>query len=83
MYLGSLLKSIDNKYKKISIRGICFNSKKVKKRDVFFAIKGNKKKGSKFINEAIYKGNKHNLKNQERSKMQQAFLNKYLMHKRS
>ena len=56
MYLGSLLKSIDNKYKKISIRGICFNSKKVKKRDVFFAIKGNKKKGSKFINEAIYKG---------------------------
>ena len=26
----------DNKYKKISIRGICFNSKKVKKRDVFF-----------------------------------------------
>ena len=56
MYLGSLLKSIDNKYKKISIRGICFNSKKVKKRDVFFAIKGNKKIGSKFINEAIYKG---------------------------
>ena len=56
MYLGSLLKSIDKKYKKISIRGICFNSKKVKKRDVFFAIKGNKKIGSKFINEAIYKG---------------------------
>ena len=56
MYLGSLLKTIDNKYKKISISGICFNSKKVKKRDIFFAIKGNNKTGSKFISEAIHKG---------------------------
>ncbi len=56
MYLGSLLKTIGNKYKKISISGICFNSKKVKKRDIFFAIKGNNKTGSKFISEAIHKG---------------------------
>ena len=56
MYLGSLLKSIDNKYKRISVRGISFNSKKIKKGDVFFAIKGNKETGAKFINEAIHKG---------------------------
>ena len=56
MYLGSLLKSIDNKYKNISVRGISFNSKKIKKGDVFFAIKGNKETGAKFIKEAIHKG---------------------------
>ena len=56
MYLGKLLKSIDKKYKKIPIKGICFDSRKIKNKDVFFAIKGSNDSGSKFIKEAIKKG---------------------------
>jgi len=56
MQLGSLLKSIDKKHKKISIKGISFDSRKVKKNDIFFAIKGSKTSGSKFINKALLRG---------------------------
>ncbi len=56
MLLGQLLKSVSTKYQKIQIRGISFDSRKIKKKDVFFAIKGNKTSGIKFINEAILKG---------------------------
>ena len=56
MRLGNLLKSVNKKYQKLPIRGISFDSKKVKKKDIFFAIEGNKISGSKFINEAIAKG---------------------------
>ena len=38
------------------MQGISFDSRKVKKRDIFFAIKGNQTSGIKFINEAISKG---------------------------
>ena len=55
MQLGSLLKSIEKKHKRISIKGISFDSRKVKKNDIFFAIKGNKTSGSKFINKALLK----------------------------
>ena len=40
MYLGQLLQSISKEYKNIYIRGIAFDSRKVKKGDIFFAIKG-------------------------------------------
>ena len=56
MYLENLIKSADKKYKKIPISGISFDSRKVKKRNIFFAIDGNKISGSKFIHEAIFKG---------------------------
>ena len=56
MYLEHLIKSVDKKYKKIPISGISFDSRKVKKRNIFFAIDGNKISGSKFIHEAIFKG---------------------------
>ena len=56
MYLGHLIKSAGKKYKKISISGISFDSRKVEKRNIFFAIEGNKISGSNFINEAILKG---------------------------
>ncbi|MBL4626018.1 MAG: hypothetical protein JKX77_00325, partial [Pelagibacteraceae bacterium] len=56
MLLGNLLKSARKKYRKISVEGICFDSRKVKKKDIFFAIKGNKLSGRKFIDEAISKG---------------------------
>jgi len=56
MRLGNLLKFTNKNYRKISVRGISFDSRKVKKRDIFFAIKGNKKSGVNFINDAISKG---------------------------
>jgi len=56
MRLGNLLKSVNKKYQKIPISGISFDSREVKKENIFFAIEGNKISGSKFINEAITKG---------------------------
>ena len=56
MLLGQLLKSVSKKYQKIQIRGISFDSRKIKKRDIFFAIRGNQTSGIKFINDAISKG---------------------------
>ena len=56
MRLGNLLKSTGKKHNKISVKGISFDSRKVKKNDIFFAIKGNKTSGTKFINEALLKG---------------------------
>ena len=56
MQIGNLLKSTGKKYQKIPIRGISFDSRKLKKRDIFFAIKGNKTSGIKFISEIKSKG---------------------------
>ena len=56
MLLKELLKSTKKKYKNIPVRGISFDSRKVKKNYIFFAIKGNKLSGHKFINEAISNG---------------------------
>ena len=56
MLLGNLLETVDQKYQKISVNGIAFDSREVKKKDVFFAIKGKKTSGVKFINDAILKG---------------------------
>ena len=56
MQLGDLLKSVKKKYKTISINGICFDSRKLKKKDVFFAIEGNKNSGNNFINDVIKNG---------------------------
>jgi len=38
MYLSELFKSVGNKYQKINIKGICFDSRKAKQNDIFFAI---------------------------------------------
>ena len=56
MFLGNLLKSINKNYRKIHVNGISFDSRTVKKKDIFFAIKGNETSGIKFINDAISKG---------------------------
>ena len=55
MLLKKLIKNHQKK-KKIKIKGLSINSKKIKKGFIFFAIKGNKFNGEKFINEAIKKG---------------------------
>ena len=56
MLLGKLLKSVSKNYRKIPVGGISFDSRKVKKRDIFFAIKGNQTSGIKFINDALSNG---------------------------
>ena len=56
MYLGSLFKSVSKNRKKIPVKGICFDSRKIKKNDVFFAIKGNQTSGVQYIEQAIAKG---------------------------
>ena len=56
MLLGHLLKSVSKKYQNVYVSGICFDSRKVKKNYIFFAIKGNQTSGAKFINDAISRG---------------------------
>ena len=56
MLLKKLIKNLPQEKKNIRIKGIADNSKKVKKGFIFFAIKGSKINGEKFINEAIRKG---------------------------
>ena len=56
MFLGELLKSANKKYYKIPVKGICFDSRKVKKNDIFFAINGTQTSGNTFIHDAVLKG---------------------------
>ena len=56
MLLKKLIKNLRKEYNKIKIRGLAINSKKVKKGFIFFAIKGKKINGEKFIFEAIKNG---------------------------
>ena len=56
MLLENLIRSLKKKYKKIDIKNICFDSRKIKKKDAFFSIKGKTTSGSNFIEEAISKG---------------------------
>ena len=58
MYLGNYIKKLDKKYKKIYFSGLAFNSKKVKKNNIFFAIEGYKFDGNRYIFEAIKNGAK-------------------------
>ena len=56
MLLGDLFRSVGKRYQKIHVKGISFDSRKIKKRYIFFAIKGNQTSGIKFIRDAILKG---------------------------
>ena len=58
MLLGNYFKNINNKYKKFFFSGISFDTKNIKKNNIFFAIKGNSIDGNKFIPIAIKKGSK-------------------------
>ena len=58
MLLKQLIKKIPFEKKKLKIRGLSTNSKNIKKGYIFFAIKGERVDGEKFINEAITKGAK-------------------------
>ena len=65
MIIGNFIKQIELKYKNHYFSGLCFNSAKCKKNNIFFAIKGTKIDGNKFINHAIQKGAKVIISNQK------------------
>ena len=56
MLIGSFLKNINRQFRNRYISGLSFNSADCKKDYIFFAIKGTKSDGSKFIDDAIKKG---------------------------
>jgi len=56
MLLKNLIKDIPKDNKNIIISGFSTNSNKIKKNYVFFAIKGKKFNGEKFIKDAVHKG---------------------------
>ena len=65
MIIGNFIKEIELKYKNQYFSGLCYNSSKCKKNNIFFAIKGTKIDGNKFINHAIKKGAKILISNQK------------------
>ena len=58
MQLKDYIPNVKEKYRKIFFSGINFDSSKVKKNNIFFAIKGNKLDGNDFIDKAIKNGAK-------------------------
>ena len=56
MLLKKLIKDLKETKRNISIKGLASNSKNVQKGFIFFAIKGYKFNGEKFIKDAINKG---------------------------
>ena len=58
MLLKDYIPKLNSKYHKINFSGIAFNSKEVKKGNIFFAIKGSNTDGNFFIRDAIKKGSK-------------------------
>ncbi len=56
MLLKKLIKNLPQNIRNIKVKGISLDSRKVKKGDLFFAIKGKEFNGNLFVNEAISKG---------------------------
>ncbi len=56
MLIGNYFKQLKTEYKNFSFSGLSFNSSKCKKGNIFFAIKGQKHDGNKYIREAIDRG---------------------------
>ena len=56
MLLKNLINNLAEDKQKIVIKGLSANSKDIKKGYIFFAIRGNKQNGEKYIQEAIDKG---------------------------
>ena len=58
MLLGNYFDGIHKNYKKLFFSGISFDTRSLKKNNIFFAIKGNSIDGNEFISKAIKKGSK-------------------------
>ena len=49
MFLKDYILNVDKKYKKVFFSGISFDSNRVKKNNIFFAVKGSKVDGNNYI----------------------------------
>ena len=58
MQLKEYFPNLNKRYNEIFFSGIAFDSSKVKKDNIFFAIKGNKFDGNNYIDKAIKNGAK-------------------------
>ena len=58
MYLGNFIKGVNKKFHQTYFSGISFDSKKIKKDNIFFAIKGIKFDGNDYSTGAISRGAK-------------------------
>jgi len=58
MLLKDYIPNVNKLYSKTYFSGVSFDSSKIKKNNIFFAIKGNKFDGNNFIDKAIEKGAK-------------------------
>ena len=56
MRLKNFFKNLNKDFSNRSFKGFEFNSKRIKKNYIFFAIQGNKFNGNNFINDAIIRG---------------------------
>ena len=65
MLIGNYFKNIDLKNKNHFFSGLSFNSLTCKRNNIFFAIKGTKNDGNKFIKDAIKKGARTIVSNQK------------------
>ena len=65
MIIGNFFSQVKSKYKDHYFAGLCFDSSKCKKGNIFFAIKGTTIDGNKFINHAIQKGARTIISSQE------------------
>ena len=65
MLIGDYFYKVNSKYKKHSFSDLSFSSVSCKKGSIFFAIKGNKFDGNKFIEKAILNGAKTIISNKE------------------
>ena len=74
MQLKDYIPNIDKKFRKVSFSGISFESSKVKKNDIFFAIKGNNIDGNNFIPDAIKKGSRIIVSEKKNKKFQNRIL---------
>ncbi len=74
MLLRNYFHNINNNYKNFSFSGISFNTKSIKKNNIFFAIKGNSIDGNKFIPKAIKKGSKIIVTERKKNQFQNGIL---------
>ena len=58
MLLKNLIDNLDPKFSTLKIKGISFDTRSIKKDDLFISIKGNRFDGDNYINQAIAKGAK-------------------------
>ena len=58
MFLKNYIPNVNKKFRNITFSGIAFESSKVKKNDIFFAIKGKNFDGNNYIDDAIENGAK-------------------------